>query len=68
LHTKVPPKLNHLRAFGCVAYMHIPQIKEHNFEQKSITIMFVVCDSTSKAYCSLNVGDTKDNNIQGHGV
>lgn len=30
--------------------------------------MFMVYDGTSKAYCCLNVGDTQDNNIQGHGV
>lgn len=53
---------------GCLTHMHIPQIKGYNLEQKLVTIMFVVYDCTSKAYCCLNVGDIKDNNIQGHGV
>lgn len=43
-------KLDHLRIFGCEAYMHIPDCKWRKLDPKSIKCIFVGYCDTMKAY------------------
>lgn len=44
------PKLDHLRIFGCEAYMHIPDCNRSKLDPKSIKCTFVGYCDTTKAY------------------
>lgn len=44
------PSLNHIRVFGCKAFMHIPKVKRSKLEPKSIPCIFVGYSLEAKAY------------------
>src|SRR5689334_16283469 len=44
------PKLQHLRVFGCTAYVHIPQQKRHKLDQKALKCILVGYSTENKAY------------------
>lgn len=44
------PSLNHIRVFGCQAFLHIPKAKRSKFEPKSISCIFVGYSLVAKAY------------------
>lgn len=52
--------IQHLRAFGSIAYRHIPQEKRRKFYDKSKKCILVGYDDSSKAY---QLYDTKTNKL-----
>ena len=48
------PNVNHLRVFGCNAYVHVPDQKHKKLEEKSTTCIFVGYPITSKGYTFYN--------------
>lgn len=55
------PKIDHLRAFGCEVFVHIPKEKRQKFDAKSIKCLFVGYDNHAKAY---RVWNPKTNKMQ----
>ncbi len=45
-----PLKLDHLKIFGCIAYVHTKKLKRNKMELKSFQCMFVGYDDRSKGY------------------
>ncbi len=44
------PKINHMRAFGCIAYMHVNERYRSKLDSKSQQLIFVGYSADSKAY------------------
>lgn len=44
------PNLSHLRAFGSIAFVHIPKAERRKLDQKSVRCIFVGYSLTQKAY------------------
>lgn len=44
------PSVKHLRIFGCVAYMHVPDATRKKLDDKSIKCVFLGVSEESKAY------------------
>ncbi|KAL2251279.1 UNVERIFIED_CONTAM: Retrovirus-related Pol polyprotein from transposon TNT 1-94 [Sesamum indicum] len=44
------PSVSHLRVFGSIAYMHIPNVKRTKLDNKSEKYLFIGYDQSSKGY------------------
>lgn len=44
------PSIDHLRVFGCVCYVFVPETQENKLELKSIKFMFIWYSSTQKGF------------------
>jgi transposase InsO family protein len=44
------PSVNHLRAFGCIAYAHIPEKQRNKLQPKALRCIMLGYSQTSKAY------------------
>lgn len=44
------PSVEHFRVFGCVGYVHIPDVKRTNLDDKSVKCVMIGYSSESKAY------------------
>jgi len=54
LYTSQPPKLNHLKVFGCLAYIHVAKLVGGKMEPRSTRSLFVGYDNMFKAYLVYN--------------
>jgi hypothetical protein len=48
--TRITPSLRHLRAFGCMAFVHIPERYRNKLESRSERGVFVGYDDSTKGY------------------
>ena len=53
------PNLAHIRVFGSVAYMHIPDVKRFKLDEKSKKLVLVGFCEVSKAYRLLDISNNK---------
>jgi hypothetical protein len=44
------PNISHLRVFGSMAYMHVPEQKRTKLDDRSEKLIFIGYDSSSKGY------------------
>lgn len=51
------PNISHLRVFGSIAYMHIPEQKRTKLDDRSEKLIFIGYDSSSKGYKLYNRED-----------
>lgn len=51
----IKPTAVHLKVFGCICYMHIPEQKRHKLEEKSTKGVFLGYSSQSKGYGVFNL-------------
>lgn len=50
LWTGRKPKFDHIRVFGCDAYVHVPDVKRSKLDEKSIKLTFVGYSEEHKGY------------------
>ena len=50
LWTGTPPSVSHLRVFGCLAHVHIPDQHRKKLDSKSVACQFLGISVESKAY------------------
>ncbi|GAU33542.1 hypothetical protein TSUD_143350 [Trifolium subterraneum] len=53
------PSVEHLRIFGCVCYLHVPNVKRDKLETKSVVGIFLGYSSNSKGYRIYNLETKK---------
>ncbi|KAL1220953.1 Retrovirus-related Pol polyprotein from transposon TNT 1-94 [Cardamine amara subsp. amara] len=51
---KTKPSLDHLRVFGCICYVHVPDALRNKLEPKSVKCMFIGYSTTQKGYKCYN--------------
>ena len=44
------PSVEHFRIFGCIRYVHIPEVKRNNLDDKSVKCVLLGFSSESKAF------------------
>ena len=44
------PKVDHLRTWGCVAYVHVPKSDRHKLDSKTMAYRFIGYDDQTKAF------------------
>lgn len=44
------PSVEHFRVFGCVGHVHVPDVKRHKLEDKSVECVLLGINSESKGY------------------
>lgn len=49
------PTTEHLKIFGCICYLHIPEQKRHKLEEKSAKGIFLGYGSLFKGYRAFNL-------------
>lgn len=53
------PSVKHLKVFGCICYVHVPDQKRHKLESKAEKGIFIGYNSQSKGYRIYNLETEK---------